>query len=72
MFKTLRNLFTPSLTPRDHSVAIFFDRNDFRLRAMQTRLEDHGVTVTCVKQTALYVHPDQVEEAKQIVAEWVG
>lgn len=71
MFKPLRNLFKPSTKPRDNSVAIFFDRNDFRLKAMQKRLEEHGVKVTYVKQTALYVDPDQVEDAKHVVATWI-
>ncbi|WCN39401.1 hypothetical protein [Aneurinibacillus uraniidurans] len=72
MFKTLRNLFKPSARPNTDSIAIFLDRNDFRLHAMQQRLEEHGIHVTCVKQTALYVHPDQVDEAKHIVATWVN
>jgi hypothetical protein len=72
MLKKLREMMTSSPKNEKDWVVVFFDRNDFRLQAMKRRLEERGISVSLDKSAAIYVHESELEEAKQIVAEWVN
>ncbi|ERI05023.1 hypothetical protein HMPREF0083_05832 [Aneurinibacillus aneurinilyticus ATCC 12856] len=72
MFKKLREMMNGSPKPEDGWVVVFLDRNDFRLQAMQQRLEERGIRSFVEKHSAIYVHESELEEAKQTVAEWVN
>ncbi|MBN6185569.1 hypothetical protein JQN58_01045 [Aneurinibacillus sp. BA2021] len=72
MFKKLREMLHSTPKTDEGWVVVFLDRNDFRLKAMQRRLEEKGIRTFHEKQTALYVHKSELEEAKQTVAEWVN
>jgi hypothetical protein len=72
MLKKLRDMLKSTPKPDDGWVAVFLDRNDFRLEAMQRRLEEKGIRSLIEKRSALYVHRNELEEAKKTVAEWVN
>ncbi|GEN34305.1 hypothetical protein [Aneurinibacillus danicus] len=72
MFKKLRDMLNSSPKRDDGWVVVFLDRNDFRLQAMQRRLEEKGIRSFVKKQSAIYVHESELEEAKQTVSEWVN
>ncbi len=72
MFKKLRDMLNSSPKRDDGWVVVFLDRNDFRLQAMQRRLEEKGIRSFVEKQSAIYVHESELEEAKQTVSEWVN
>ncbi|AMA73267.1 MULTISPECIES: hypothetical protein [Aneurinibacillus] len=72
MLKKLRRMFSSTAKPEEGWVVVFLDRNDFRLRAMQRRLEEKGIRTFVEKRAAIYVHESELEEAKQTVAEWVN
>ncbi|MFT9846143.1 hypothetical protein [Aneurinibacillus sp. REN35] len=72
MFKKLREMINSTPKSDDGWVVVFLDRNDFRLMAMQRRLEEKGIRSFLEKQRALYVHESELEEAKQTVDEWVN
>ncbi|WP_047151055.1 hypothetical protein [Aneurinibacillus tyrosinisolvens] len=72
MLKKLREIMSTSPRKEKDWVVVFFDRNDFRLQAMKKRLEERGISVSLDKSAAIYVHENELDEAKQIVAEWVN
>jgi hypothetical protein len=72
MLKKLREMLNSAPKPNDGWVVVFLDKNDFRLQAMHRRLEERGIRAVIEKQSAIYVHESELEEAKQTVAEWVN